>query len=156
MYRHLTKLATLTVMATGMVFAQTSSGTVQPAPGKAAAGPRARMHHRMIQALNLTADQKQQAKSIFQAARQTAAPLRTQMKANRESLAAAVKADNAAQIQQLATAQGSLRGQLLSVRADAMAKFYATLTPDQRAKADQIHAQMKQRIQQRTGQGNNG
>jgi len=38
---------------------------------------------------------------------------------------------------------------LLTIRSEAQAKFYNTLTPDQRAKADQIHANMQQRFQQR-------
>jgi len=107
------------------------------------------MRQRMIQALNLTDAQQQQANSIFQQAKQQAQPIVQQLKQNREALEAAVKANNVSQIQTLATQQGTLRGQVLAIRSTAWAQFYSMLTPDQRAKADQIHQQMKQRMQQR-------
>ena len=99
----------------------------------------------MMQALNLTPDQKQQAKSIFQQNRQQMEPLLQQAKQNREALSAAIKANDTAQIQQLSTQQGNLQGQVVAMRSASMAKFYATLTPDQRAKADQIQQRVKAR-----------
>jgi Spy/CpxP family protein refolding chaperone len=107
------------------------------------------MRRRMLQALNLTADQKQQAKTLFQQTRQNVEPIAQQAKQNREALAAAVKANDTAQIQHLAAQQGNLQGQLLAIRSASMAKFYSTLTPDQRAKADQIQQRIRQVRQQR-------
>ena len=70
------------------------------------------------------------------------------------SRAAAVKGNDVAQIHSLAAQQGNLRGQLLAMRSEAMAKFYATLTPEQKSKADQMHQRMRTRMRQRNG--NNG
>ncbi len=152
--KHLVKFATVAAMAAGMTFAQTQAQPAQPAQpaqtraGRHFAGRRA-MRQRMMQTLNLTDSQKQQAKTIFQQARQNAQPLREQLKQNREALSAAVKADNTAQIQTLSAQRGKLEGQMLGVRSEARAKFYSILTPDQKAKADQMHQQSKARMQQR-------
>jgi len=52
------------------------------------------------------------------------------------------------------------RQALMAARAEALAKFYNTLTPEQRAKADlmaqQVRRMIKQRIQQRLSQASNG
>src|SRR5271154_4947806 len=79
--------------------------------------------------LNLTADQQAQEKSIFQGARETAGPLRQQLRQTRQSLRAAVQANNTAQMQQLAQTEGSELGQLMAIRSTAMAKVYQLLTP---------------------------
>jgi Spy/CpxP family protein refolding chaperone len=84
--------------------------------------------------LNLTAAQQAQEKSIFQEARQSGHPLRQQLRQTRQSLRAAVQANNAAQIQQLAKAEGGEVGQLTAIRSAAMAKVYQILTPDQQQK----------------------
>jgi Spy/CpxP family protein refolding chaperone len=84
--------------------------------------------------LNLTDGQQTQAKSIFDDERQSAAPIRQQLQQTRQSLRAAVQANNTAQIQQLATTEGSQVGQLTSIRSAAMAKVYQMLTPDQQQK----------------------
>ncbi len=109
---------------------------------------------RMMQSLNLTEDQKTQAKAIFQQARQNSQPIVQELKQNREALAAAVKANDTAQIQSLSAKQGSLRGQLLTIHSEAMAKFYGTLTPDQKAKADQMQQRVRERMQRRRGNQN--
>jgi Spy/CpxP family protein refolding chaperone len=132
----------------------------QPAqPGanhKTFAARRTQMRQRLMQALNLTPAQKEQARTIFQGARQSAKPVRDQLRENRTAMAAAVKADNTQQIQQLAAKRGELVSQMATVRANAMAKFYQTLTPEQRAKADRIHQAIRQRMQQRAAQRHNG
>lgn len=150
--KHLTKIATIAAMAAGMALAQTPAAPAQPRRGHA-------MRQRMMQALDLTNSQKQQAKAIFQQARQNAEPLKTQLKQNREALAAAVKANDTAQIHSLSIQRGNLEGQMLGIRSEARAKFYATLTPEQKAKADQMRARFKTRMQQRIEQrkaANNG
>jgi Spy/CpxP family protein refolding chaperone len=152
MKRKLMKCAAIAAFAAGMALAQTAD-PAQPQPqAKAAVKPRAALRRRLLQALNLTDAQKQQAKTIFQQARQNAQPLRQELQQNRQSLAAAVKANDTIQIRQLATQQGNVMGQLAATRSEAMAKFYASLTPDQRAKADKV----QQRIQQRLSQRKNG
>jgi Spy/CpxP family protein refolding chaperone len=84
--------------------------------------------------LNLTAAQQSQAKSIFQDARQSAHPIRQQLKQTRQSLWTAVESNNTAQIQQLAASEGNQVGQLATIRGTAMAKVYQILTPDQQQK----------------------
>lgn len=151
--KQLVKFATVAAMAAGMTFAQTQAQPAQPAQpsqraGRHFAGRRGMRQH-MMQALNLTDAQKQQAKTIFQQARQNAKPFREQLKQNREALSAAVKADNTARIQTLSAERGNLEGKMLAVRSEARAKFYSILTPDQKAKADQMQQQFKTRMQQR-------
>jgi Spy/CpxP family protein refolding chaperone len=119
------------------------------------------VRRRIAQALNLTDAQKQQAQAIIQQTRQTVQPLRQQSKQNRQALMAAIQAGKGdVEIHQLALTQGNLAGQLVAARAEALAKFYGTLTPEQRAKAVQMRQQVrqmiKQRIQQRLTQGGNG
>jgi protein CpxP len=156
----LIKFAAVAAMATGMALAQTPANPAPPAsPTQQAQKPgkmRAAVRHRMMKALGLTDAQKQQAKVIFQQAKQQTQPLAQQLKQNREALAAAVKADNVSQIQSLSAQQGNLRGQMLAARSEAMAKFYSTLTPEQRNRADKIQQRIKERIQQRMQQGQNG
>ena len=150
MKTYLTRFATVAALAAGMAFAQAPSpATPQAAAGTTAKNPRGALRHRMLKALNLSAAQKQQAKAIFQQTKQNVQPIAQQAKQNREALAAAVKANDTAQIRQLATQQGNLQGQVLAMRSESMAKFYATLTPDQRAKAEQIQQRVRQLKQQR-------
>ena len=153
MNRHLMRFSVVAALAAGMVFAQ--------ALPKAVARPRALVRQRIAQALNLTDAQKQQAQAIIQQTRQTVQPLRQQAKQHRQALMAAIKAGKGdVEIHQLALTQGNLAGQLVAARAEALAKFYATLTPEQRAKADlmsqKLRQMLKQRIQQRLSQGGNG
>jgi Spy/CpxP family protein refolding chaperone len=97
--------------------------------------------------LNLTPAQQAQEKSIFEGARQSAHPIRQQLMQTRHSLRAAIEANNTAQIQQLAQAEGSAVGQLAAIRSTAMAKVYQVLTPEQRqelAKLRQAHRAARQ------------
>ena len=148
MKRILIGIAAAGVLAAGFAIAQT---TATPQAGAAQGnGVRALVHKRMLQALNLTDTQKQQAKTIFQSARQTAQPLAQQLKQDRAALTAAVEAGDSAKIQQLSTDMGSLRGNVLGVRSQALSKFYALLTPDQKTKAEEF----RQKAQQVLGNGN--
>ena len=130
--------AAILVAGAAFVYAQT-----EPNPGQHRAVNRQewmqRRFDRMSAALNLTDAQKAQAKTILQGAHQNAMQYSTQLKQNRQALAAAVKADNTADIERLSAEQGSLMGKMMAVRSEAFAKIYQTLTPDQRAKADQMH-----------------
>ena len=139
MKRHLFQFAAVTALAAGMALAQAPATGTQPAPQKAPFTHPVFGHEQMMQALNLTTAQKQQAKTIFGDARQKAEPIRQEMRQNREALYAAVKANNTSQIERLSSHQGELQGKALAIRSEAMAKFYAILTPEQRTKADQMH-----------------
>ncbi len=106
-------------------------------------------HEQMMKELNLTPTQKQQAETIFGNAREKARPIRQEIQQNREALHAAMKANDTAKIEHLSTQQGNLMGKATAIRTQAMAKFYATLTPEQRMKADQAFEGMKTRMRQR-------
>jgi protein CpxP len=151
---------TTAALAAGMAFAQAPApaAPAQPRAGRTWAGHKGAMKGRMLRALNLTDAQKQQARGIFQQAKQSAKPLGQQLRTNRQALAEAVKANNVSLIQSLSREQGNLRGQLLAVRSEAMAKVYATLTPEQKAKADELRQNTRERMKQRREQrkANNG
>lgn len=124
-------------LAAGMAFAQTAPAHPQAQNGTRTER-RAMARRHWMQQLNLTETQKQQAKTIFQQARESAKPIVQQLRQDRVAMHAAVKANDAAKIQQLSTTEGKLRGQIMAVHSGAMAKFYQTLTPEQRAKADHM------------------
>lgn len=130
MKRHLVTITMLGAMAAAMAIAQTAPAAQAPI--------RAHLRRQLIQSLDLTAAQKQQAKTIFQNTRQQAQPVADQLKQDRQSLKAAIQAGDTAQIQQLSTAMGTLHGQVLGIRSAGMAQFYALLTPDQKTKAAQF------------------
>jgi Spy/CpxP family protein refolding chaperone len=146
MKRHLARLTVLGAMAAAMALAQTApeapAAKAPEAPSARApaaqAPARARSRKEMLQSLDLTVAQKQQARTIFRTTRRTVQPLAQQLQQDRQSLQAAVQAGDTAQIQQLSTAMGTLHGQMLGARSAGMAQFYALLTPDQKAKAAQF------------------
>jgi periplasmic protein CpxP/Spy len=153
MKQHFIKIASIAALAGGMALAQT------PAPGPAPNPPAAHQNfarqrrERLAQKLNLTEAQKQQAKAIFENARMTAKPVREQLKENRQALVTAAKAgNNNATIQQLAAKQGNLLGKMVAIRTEAFGRFYQLLTPEQRAKAGQMHHQWRQRFESRLHQ----
>jgi Spy/CpxP family protein refolding chaperone len=150
MKKQLFQFAGVTALSAVMVFAQTPASGTQPAPEKAPFSHPVFGHQKMMEALNLTPAQKQQAETIFGAAREKARPIRQEMQQNRAALTAAVKANNSAQIERLSVQQGNLMGKTLAIRTQARAKFYLTLTPEQRMKADQMFERMHSRMRQGT------
>jgi Spy/CpxP family protein refolding chaperone len=147
---NLIRLAGTAAIAAGMAFAQApSAAPKQPAGAQQRANRRAEFRERMMEQLNLTPAQKQQADTIFGQAREKAKPFREELRQNREALQAAIKADDTARIHTLAAKESGLLARVVEIRSDAMAKFYAQLTPAQKVKADQMHQQMKQRWEQR-------
>jgi len=140
MNRLLSKLTVVAALATASALAQTPAATPQPGAPPTRHRLWARLRPgKVARALNLTDSQKQQAKTIFQQARQTAQPVRQQLQQNRQALVDAVKTGKTtADIQQLAAQQGTLMGQMVAIRTQAWAQFYNLLTPDQRTQADQL------------------
>jgi Spy/CpxP family protein refolding chaperone len=126
------KLAACTAVA---ALGAVSLFAAQTAPGARGHG---RMGAFLSSYLNLTPSQQTQAKSIFQNARQSGQPVRQQLKQTRQSLQAAIQANNTAEIQQLASAEGGEMGQLAAIRSSALAQVYQILTPDQQQKWAQL------------------
>jgi len=81
--------------------------------------------------------------------RQSAQPIRQQLKQVRMGLFQAVRANDAARIDQLSAQEANLKGQISAMHNEARAKIYSTLSPEQRAKADQIPARLRQMRQRR-------
>ncbi|MBV9506610.1 MAG: Spy/CpxP family protein refolding chaperone [Acidobacteriia bacterium] len=161
MKRQLIRFVAAGALAAGMALAQSPAPAPAPnaqaTPGTHTARRDWVRQHlaRVAQRLNLTDAQKQQARSIFQQARQQAMPIREQLKQNRQALQAAAKSGQGeAQIQQLAKVQGDLLAHMVAIRTESAAKFYGMLTPEQRAKADQMQQQFRERTHNRQLQHN--
>jgi Spy/CpxP family protein refolding chaperone len=93
---------------------------------------------RLAQVLSLTEDQKAQALKLFTDAQTAAEPYWQEMQTARQSLLAAVKANNLAAIEGAARDIGSATAEITSIDARAEAGFYAMLTPEQKQKFDQM------------------
>ncbi len=105
---------------------------------------------KLSETLNLTDAQKAAAQQIFANAQASAKPLRQQLRQNHQALNEAVKAGKpASDLQAITSQQGTLMAQLAEIRAESFSKFYAQLTPDQKAKADQLQQNRKERFQHR-------
>jgi Spy/CpxP family protein refolding chaperone len=134
-------------------------GALALATGAFAAAEQAREHRghnrgghffdRAATQLDLTDAQKQFAQSLFRENRAAAQPLMQQLRQGREEMAAAVKANNDAEITRIANQQAQLTAQLHALRAKSLAKFYAQLTPEQRAKADSMYSNLENRFGRR-------
>jgi protein CpxP len=102
-----------------------------------------------LRQLNLTNDQQAKVKAIFEANRTNISPLMQAMKANRQKLEALNGTSDEAQVTAIAKDQGDLMAKMIVARQQVKSQVMAVLTDDQKAKAAQLHDQMKQRFQQR-------
>jgi Spy/CpxP family protein refolding chaperone len=84
--------------------------------------------------LSLNSSQEAEATTIFTTAATTERSLRTTERSTHEALQTAVRADDTAAIEQSATNLGQISGEMTAARALAQAKFYATLTAEQKTK----------------------
>jgi Spy/CpxP family protein refolding chaperone len=133
------KLALAAALATGLTVAQTATPQPGERQGEKRRGPRGGMLERMASHLNLTEAQREQAKAAFQDAREQSQPVMEQLRTTRQELADAVKSGKTeVEIDMIARRQGELMGQLAGIQSKAMAKVYATLTPEQREKANEL------------------
>ena len=113
----LTYLASVTALASGMLFAQTPapSNPSQP-PAQHRQWNRGQMFDRFATKLNLTDDQKTQAKSILQSSRESSQSIAQQLRQSRQALRGAVKAGKSdAEIDQLSANLGQLTGQMTAI-----------------------------------------
>lgn len=151
-----TKFAAWTAVAT-LGAASLFAASTSPASGPGYGHRHGRMGAFLSSYLNLTPAQQSQEKAIFQSARQSAMPVRHQLRQTRQELRTAIQANNTAQIQQLAKAEGSEVGQLSAIRGGAMAKAYQILTLEQQqqlAKLRQAHQAARQTRSRRAGAEN--
>lgn len=123
---------TAIITLTAAALAATGLMAKETAPGQNGAWNR--MDH-MSSMLNLTAQQKEQAKSIFTAEREAAKPVREQLRAERNVVRMAIDSRKPdAEIRQLAKNEAPALGDLAAMRASAFSKFYTELTPAQQQK----------------------
>jgi Spy/CpxP family protein refolding chaperone len=138
------KFALAAALATGLTVAQTAA----PPQGQQQTGKRqargGKMLERLAAHLNLTEAQREQAKAAFQAAREQSKPVMEQLRTTRQELADAVKSGKTeVEIDMIAKRQGELMGQLAGIHSKAMTKVHATLTPEQREKANQLRERFR-------------
>lgn len=154
------RLIAVPAMAGGLLLAAGQEVTTQPNPAVPQNHQRwQRRKEAIAKYLNLTDAQKEQAKAELQSARASAQPVRAQLRQLHQDMFQAIRANDTAKIEQLSAQEGSLKGQLTTIRNEAFAKIYSNLTPEQRAKADQLPAhfrQMRQRRMQNRQMPNNG
>lgn len=134
------QMVAIGTLAAGLIFAQAGPPPGGPGPRRGNFDP-AQMEQRRLdflaQQLSLTDTQKQQAKTIFDAALQANQALRDQIRQAHDALTTAAKAGRSdAEISVLGTNLGNLEGQAAANDAKALGKFYALLTPDQKTKFD--------------------
>ena len=98
--------------------------------------------------LDLTAAQKQQIKTILATEKPVVQPLVLQLAANHQALQQVSDNGqfNEQQVQSIAAKQGQTMSQLIVEKERVKAQIYAVLTPEQRAKAEKIQAQIMERI----------
>jgi len=110
-----------------------------------------RDHGMMLQALNLTDDQKAKVKSIMENSRTGLKPTLDALRDNHKKMEdlTANGAFDEAQISALATEQGNLMAKMAVERARVKSQIAAILTDEQKAKAAQMREQFKQKMQER-------
>lgn len=96
---------------------------------------------RLTTLLSLTDAQQQQALAIFISEQKGGTTVHEQMRTARQSLDAAVKANNTAGITQAATTIGNLTAQMIADHAKAQAAFYQILTPEQQQKMAEFESE---------------
>jgi Spy/CpxP family protein refolding chaperone len=134
------------MMATGVLAAQDVYYHVGP-PETMDPATMAQHHVQMLtRVLSLTSDQQQQALTIFTNSETSSAGIHDSMKTAHESLASAVKTNDAAAIGQAATTIGNLTTEMVTTHAKADGAFYALLTPDQQAKFDKFGQEFGQKV----------
>jgi Spy/CpxP family protein refolding chaperone len=137
MLKKITTVSILAVMATMLCVAQ---GTGSATPGTPP-DPQTMIQMRvnmLTTLLGLTDTQKNSATTIFTNAFTASDTIRTTLEADRQALAAAVKANEMGNIETIATTIGTATGQLASIQGKADALFYSLLTADQQAKFDAL------------------
>src|SRR5262245_66648028 len=140
-------------LAISAILAQSSneqSNTQKPGDGKGAFGWHGGRHGRgmraaMFRALNLTDEQKAQMKQIRQSYRERTQPLRQELRAKMKGLRQANQggAFNEALAAQTLTETAGLRAKLMGERFKLRQEMIASLTPEQKAKIEQMRERFK-------------
>jgi Spy/CpxP family protein refolding chaperone len=142
----LVRYAATAALAAGLMLGQAPTESQAPQPGQHFA----KKLDQIAQVLDLTPDQQTQVQTIVQQGMQSAHPILQQLRENKlqmkqltESGASGPQFDQ--QVQQLASAQGQLIGQLAAIKAKGVAQFYSLLSPQQKQKATALFSLMRSR-----------
>jgi Spy/CpxP family protein refolding chaperone len=130
-----TLLKVTAFLALASVFAMAQAGN-PPDPTKMAQ----RHIDFLTKQLSLTAQQQQQATTIFSGVGNNAKATHEQMRTAHESLKAAIQKNDTAGIEQAANTIGNLTMQMTVAHAKAQAAFYQTLTPEQQTKMNDLES----------------
>jgi Spy/CpxP family protein refolding chaperone len=151
------RLLAIPALAGGiMIAAGQEPGGDQAAPPQSQQQGKRHPGARIAQYLNLTPEQQQAATAQMQQARAAGRPIRQQLTQVRQQMFQAIRANDAAGIQQLSSQEANLKGQLIALRSGAFGRIYSSLTPEQKAKADQLPAHFRQMKQHRMEMRQNG
>jgi len=134
------KTITLATIALSLLAAVFLPAQNPPSPP----GPEARVHHQLAfltTVLSLTAAQQQQAATIFTNAAGADGAVHPGLRSAHQELAAAVKSNDSAGIEQAAGTIGNLIAQMTVNKAKAEAAFYQILSSEQQSKWSQLEEQ---------------
>lgn len=134
------RIALITVMTAAL----SAGGLMADATSHTRQNGRGNFVDRMSTELNLTAQQKQQAKSIFTSEREAARSIRMQLRQERKAVESAIQTGKpATEVRQLAKNEAPALGDLAGMRAESYAKFYAVLNPEQQQKLAALHQEWR-------------
>jgi protein CpxP len=107
----------------------------------------------LTRALDLTADQQQQVKSLVEAQRPALQGLMQQLASQRQQMLAATQNGqfDEAKVQAIAGQQGQTLANLIVLRQELQSKIYGLLTPEQRTKFDQMQQRRLEHMQKWLG-----
>ena len=127
-----------------LVIAATVFAVAQGIPGHPHGGGRGDMIEHLSRALDLTDAQKTQVKAIVDAERAATEPARARMgEIHKQVEAATLNGQfDEAQVRALATEASQIMTNQMVEHVRAFAKIFALLTPEQRAKAQEMHKRM--------------
>ena len=127
----LSRMTAIAAMLAATVLAQrpfgVMTGSTPPDPATIVANRVARL----TKLLTLNSSQATQATTIFTNSLSLVTPIETSLRAGRQSLQTAVKANDEATIESVSTNIGVLTGQILAIQNKADAAFYAILNTTQ-------------------------
>jgi len=124
----------LSLLAAGALLAQPPAPRPRFGPGRGPGpGPRD-FETRLTQNLGLNAEQQNKVHTVMAESRLSLQPTHQQMQNLQASLTDAIKAGDEAKIDKITQDIGNLHQQQTAIHAKTMAKIYAVLTPDQKAK----------------------
>ncbi len=122
--------------------ADTGAGMLAPPQG--ACRKQGDFMAKWAKALDLTASQQAQIKTLVQAERQATAPVRSQLAEGRKNLRQALKPGNFNETaaRSLLASQASLRTEMIISHAKLRSQIFALLTPEQQKQAEKLHELM--------------